>query len=97
MTTQKLAGSGMYRANQQMPYLLPATIVVVHIPPTSAHNLVMKRSVRRLKKLARRPPMMVVEDEEVEEVLVIAVAVVVAEINEAVGMVLVTQQRKLIR
>jgi hypothetical protein len=36
--------------------------------------------------------MMVVEDKEVEVVEVVAVAVVVAEINKAVGMVLVVQQ-----
>ncbi len=35
---------------------------------------------------------MVVEDKEVEVVEVVAVAVVVAEINKAVGMVLVVQQ-----
>ncbi len=83
----------MYLVNLQMPYLLPATIVVVHIPPTSAHNLVMKRNVRRIEKLARRPPTMVVVDEEVEVVVVVAVAVVVAVINKVAGMVLVTLQR----
>ena len=36
--------------------------------------------------------MMVVEDKEVEVVEVVAVAVVVVEINKAVGMVLVVQQ-----
>ena len=82
----------MCLANLQMPYLSPATIVVVHIPPISAHNLVIKRNVRRLEKLARRPPMMVVEDKEVEVVVVVAVAVVVAVINEVAGMVLVTLQ-----
>jgi hypothetical protein len=75
-----------------MPYLLPVIIVVVLIPPTNALNLVMKRSVRRLEKLARRSPMMVVVDEEVEVVVVVAVAVVVAVINKVAGMVLVTLQ-----
>ncbi len=86
----------MCLANLQMLYLLPVTIVVVLIPPTNALNLVMKRSVRRLEKLAKRPPMMVVEYEEVEVVVVVEVAVVVEEINEVVGIVPVTQQRMLI-
>ncbi len=76
-----------------MPYLSPATIVVVHIPPINAHNLVIKRNVRRLEKLARRPPLMVVVDEEVVVVVVVEVAVVVAVINKVAGMVLVTLQR----
>jgi hypothetical protein len=42
----------MYLVNLKMPCLLPATIVVGLIPPTNALNLVMKRSVRRLEKLA---------------------------------------------
>ena len=83
----------MYLATLQMPYPLPATIVVVHIPPTSAHNLLMKRNVRRLDKLARRPPLMVVVGEEVVVAVVVEVAVVVAVINKVAGMVLVTLQR----
>ena len=39
---------------------------------------------------------MVVVDKEVKVVVVVEVAVVVAKINEVVGMVLVTQQRMLI-
>ncbi len=50
----------------------------------------MKRSVRRLEKLARRPPLMVVVE---EEVVVVEVAVVVAVINKVAGMVPVTLQR----
>ncbi len=82
----------MCLANLKMPYLSPATIVVVHIPPISAHNLVIKRNVRRLEKLARRPPLMVVVDKEVVVVVVVKVAVVVAVINKVAGMVLVTLQ-----
>ena len=66
--------------------------MVVHIPPTSAHNLVMKRSVKKTEKLARRPPVMVVVDEVVEVVVMVEVAVVVTEINKVIGMVLVIQQ-----
>ena len=83
----------MYLANLQMLSPLPVTIVVVLIPPTNALNLVMKRSVRRLEKLARRPPLMVVVDKEVVVVVVVKVAVVVAVINKVAGMVLVTLQK----
>ena len=93
MTTLTSAGNGMCLANLRMPYLSPATIVVVHIPPISAHNLVMKKNVRRLEKLAKRPPLMVVVVVEVAVVVVVVeVAVVVAVINEVAGMVLVTLQ-----
>ena len=80
----------MFLVNLQMPYPLPVIIVVVLILPTNALNLVMKKSVRRLEKLARRPPVMVVVDEEVKVVVMVEVAVVVAVINEVAGMVLVT-------
>ncbi len=86
----------MFLVNLQTPYLLPVTIVVVFIPPINAHSLMMKRNVRRLKKLARIPPLMVVVDKEVVVIVVVEVAVVVAEINEVVGIVPVTQQRMLI-
>ena len=83
----------MYLVNLRMPCLLLATIEVVIIPPTNAHNLVMKRSVRRLEKLVGRPPVMVVVDEEVVAVVAVEMAVVVAANSKVVGVVLVTQQR----